>query len=322
MYQITVFKMIRVMVNEYLANGRWGTAHIYRSASNAFESYMGYCDLSFADLSAHVIKGFEIYLRRRENSWNTVATYMKVLNAAYNRAVECGASAYTPRLFAHVRTAVDSSRKRSLEAGEIGELILINKSPETAMERVRLIFSLMFMLRGIPFVDLCYLRKTDVKDCYLTYRRRKTGRAITVKLTEEAQQIIDFFAAETSLDSPYMFPFIVSPEGSREAYKEYQRALRHFNHQLQRLSDVMPIDVHLSTYTARHTWATMAYYCEIHHGIISEAMGHSSIAVTETYLKPFCDERIDNANNAVISYVKHRGRKMLKKRSKQRKWSK
>ena len=60
----------------------------------------------------------------------------------------------------------------------------------------------------------------------------------------------------------------------------------------------------LSTYTARHTWATMAYHCEIHHGIISQAMGHSSIAVTETYLKPFHEDRIDEANEKVIEYVK------------------
>ena len=61
------------------------------------------------------------------------------------------------------------------------------------------------------------------------------------------------------------------------------------------------------TYTARHTWATMAYHCEIHPGIISEAMGHSSITVTETYLKPFSNRKIDEANQKVISFVKNEG---------------
>ena len=59
------------------------------------------------------------------------------------------------------------------------------------------------------------------------------------------------------------------------------------------------------TYTARHTWATMAYYSEVHPGIISEAMGHSSITVTETYLKPFKNKKIDEANNQIIDFVKH-----------------
>ena len=58
------------------------------------------------------------------------------------------------------------------------------------------------------------------------------------------------------------------------------------------------------TYTARHTWATTAYYCEIHPGIISEAMGHSSITVTETYLKPFRNKKIDEANRQVVEFVK------------------
>ena len=58
------------------------------------------------------------------------------------------------------------------------------------------------------------------------------------------------------------------------------------------------------TYTARHTWATTAYYCEIHPGIISEAMGHSSITVTETYLKPFRSKKIDEANRQVLDFVK------------------
>ncbi|RDT81112.1 integrase [Bacteroides ovatus] len=58
------------------------------------------------------------------------------------------------------------------------------------------------------------------------------------------------------------------------------------------------------TYVARHTWATMAYYCEIHPGIISEAMGHSSIIVTETYLKPFKNKKIDEANVTILSSLK------------------
>lgn len=67
------------------------------------------------------------------------------------------------------------------------------------------------------------------------------------------------------------------------------------------LSLAQPITFH----TARHTWATTAYYCEIHPGIISEAMGHSSITVTETYLKPFQNKKIDEANKRVIDFIRY-----------------
>ena len=69
------------------------------------------------------------------------------------------------------------------------------------------------------------------------------------------------------------------------------------------LSQFLGLENSLSSYTARHTWATTAYHCEIHPGIISEAMGHSSIAVTETYLKPFRSKKIDEANKIVVNFV-------------------
>ena len=104
--------------------------------------------------------------------------------------------------------------------------------------------------------------------------------------------------------SPYLFSLITSGEGTEAAYKEYQLALRNFNYQLMILKQVLGLTSEVSSYTARHTWATMAYYCEVHPGVISEAMGHSSITVTETYLKPFKNKKIDEANVAVISSLK------------------
>ena len=101
-----------------------------------------------------------------------------------------------------------------------------------------------------------------------------------------------------------MFPILHSDEGSPKAYREYQLALRNFNYQLELLGKALGLKDRLSSYTARHTWATTAYYCEIHPGIISEAMGHSSITVTETYLKPFRNKKIDEANMQVLDFIK------------------
>lgn len=104
--------------------------------------------------------------------------------------------------------------------------------------------------------------------------------------------------------SPYLFPLLSSREGTKEAYHEYQLALRNFNRQLMLLGEMLGLGDKLSSYTARHTWATTAYYCEIHPGVISEAMGHSSITVTETYLKPFQNKKIDEANKKVVDFIK------------------
>ncbi len=285
-------------------SGNYGTAHVYKYSLNAVSTFIETEKLSFSKLTPEVIKSFEVYLRKKGCSWNTVSTYMRTFRAVYNRALDQGVATYVPNLFKHVYTGTRADCKRALEKEEMELIAKKSFSPHSHpnIERTRALFTLMFMLRGIPFVDLAYLRKSDFKGNSITYRRRKTGRILCVTILPEAAELIKQYADKDSC-SPYLFSFVHSAEGTSEAYKEYQMALRHFNKQLGLLKEILGLSTELSSYTARHTWATTAYHCEVHPGIISEAMGHSSITVTETYLKPFRNKRIDDANTIVISYI-------------------
>lgn len=309
MKEIDVQEMLSIIIEELHESGRWGTAHIYQTSLNVFSRFSNNQKVSFCKLKPALLKDFEVYLRQRGCSWNTVSTYMKALRSTYNRAVDSECAKYIPRLFEHVYTGTRADRKRALGASDIGALVRSSEMvpskdvSSSNLEKTKILFVLMFMLRGIPFVDLAYLRKKDLQGNVLFYRRRKTGRALTVVLSAEAMQLIDL-VKNTDEKSPYLFPILHSMEGTEAAYREYQSALRCFNYRLAVLRESLSMDSGLSTYTARHTWATMAYYCEIHPGIISEAMGHSSIVVTETYLKPFHDKKIDDANQMVISFVR------------------
>lgn len=309
MKEITLQKMLSTIIGELRENGKWGTAHIYQTTLNVFSTFNNYQNLPFRKLTPALLKQFEVYLRQRDCSWNTVSTYMKTLRSCYNRAVDLRYAHYVPRLFEHVYTGTRADKKRALEASDMGGLIrgakkdLSKSTSPSSLQKTKMLFVLMFLLRGLPFVDLAYLRKKDLQGNVLVYRRRKTGRILTVVLSSEAMQLVRIMADKNN-NSPYLFPILHSKEGSEAAYREYQSALRSFNYQLSALKEKTGMESHLSTYTARHTWATMAYYCEIHPGIISEAMGHSSISVTETYLKPFHDKKIDDANQIVISFVK------------------
>lgn len=309
MKEIALQEMLSSIIRELRESGRWGTAHIYQTSLNVFSTFNNLQKVPFYKLKPALLKDFEVYLRQRNCSWNTVSTYMKALRSTYNRAVDLGCAKYIPRLFEHVYTGTRADRKRALEASDIGALVRsseIDPSKDvssSSLEKTKILFVLMFMMRGLPFVDLAYLRKKDLQGNVLFYRRRKTGKALTVVLSPEAMRLIGLMK-NTDEDSPYLFSILRSMEGTEAAYREYQSALRCFNYRLTALSESLNMNSGLSTYTARHTWATMAYYCEIHPGIISEAMGHSSIVVTETYLKPFHDKKIDDANQMVISFVR------------------
>lgn len=282
--------------------GSFGTAHVYRSSLNVFTKFLGSESLPFNKMLPELLKRFETHLRGRGCSWNTVSTYMRTLRATYNRAVEQQQAPYVPNLFRYVYTGTRADHQRALETEDISRLIAAHQL-SAALKRVQALFFLMFLMRGLPFVDLVYLKKSDLRGNIITYRRRKTGRSLSVTLTDEAFILLEKYRNRND-DSPYLFPFLVSSEGTKEAYREYQLALRSFNHQLMLLKKILGIKGVLSSYAARHTWATMAYYCEIHPGIISEAMGHSSITITETYLKPFHSKKIDEANLKVISFMK------------------
>lgn len=285
--------------------GNFGTAHVYRSSLNAIIAYRGKGDFSFNEVTPEWLKGFEIHLRGRGCSWNTVSTYLRTFRAVYNRAIDKRIASYVPHLFRSVYTGTRADRKRALSDEDLQKVFAdmrsYNLSP--TMQHARDMFVLMFLLRGLPFVDLAYLRKSDLQDNVITYRRRKTGRPLSVTLAPEAMVLLKRYMNHDS-SSPYLFSLLESREGTEEAYREYQLALRSFNQQLALLGVVLGLGDKLSSYTARHTWATTAYYCEIHPGIISEAMGHSSITVTETYLKPFRNKKIDEANKQVIDFVK------------------
>lgn len=292
-------------VTEGLQNsGNYGTAHVYKSSMNALMAFNGGRKLAFQQLTPEFLKSFEVYLRRRNCSWNTVSTYMRMLRAVYNRAVDKRIAVYVPHHFRHVYTGTRADRKRALNKEEMEQMM--KEFPGQSelgykeLQRTRSLFILMFLLRGLPFVDLAYLKKSDMNGNVITYRRRKTGRLLTVTLLPEAVELIKQYMTSDPA-STYLFPLIHSDEGTIDAYREYQLSLRSFNYQLMALKQVLGLNSDLSSYSARHTWATMAYHCEVHPGIISEAMGHSSITVTETYLKPFENKKIDEANAMIFS---------------------
>ena len=303
---LKVLTFMKQVANGLQVEGNFGTAHVYRSSLNAIIAYRGKSDFVFSEVTSEWLKGFEVHLRNRGCSWNTVSTYMRTFRAVYNRAVNLQEASYVPYLFRSVYTGTRAEHKRALNDDDMKK-VFVNLSRKAgvslSVRQAQELFILMFLLRGMPFVDLAYLRKSDLRDNVITYRRRKTGRSLSVTLTSEAMILIKKYMNRDS-SSPYLFSFLKSREGTKEAYREYQLALRSFNQRLMLLGELLGLGDKLSSYTARHTWATTAYYCEIHPGIISEAMGHSSITVTETYLKPFQDKKIDEANKQVLDFVK------------------
>ena len=284
-------------------SGNLGTAHVYRSTLNAILTFQGSDRLSFWEITPEWLKHFEGSLRARGCSWNTVSTYLRTLRAVYNRAVDLRKASYVPHLFRSVYTGTRADRRRALDMEDMKKVfarLLQSDAITPAMKGAQELFILMFLLRGLPFVDLAYLRKSDLRGNVISYRRRKTGRPLSVTLTTEAMFLLQKYM-NWEEQSPYLFPILHSDEGSPKAYREYQLALRNFNYQLELLGKALGLKDRLSSYTARHTWATLARDYGAPISVISAGLGHTSEEMTRVYLKDFDVSMLNQVNSIVTN---------------------
>lgn len=307
---------------------RFGSAHVYRSTLHTFTAYWNKRKgrkilMAVRNVfTVSVLREFEEYLRGKLLKMNTISTYMRMLRAVYHRLLKDGEVDYTAGLFDSVYTGTCADVKRALSPADMAKILsfplpdLGNVAVGTSvssslvqdnLQEARCWFSLLFLLRGISFADLARLRKCDYKDGVVSYCRQKTGRRLTVTVPKEAESLIRT-CSDTNPASPYLLSILDGGKaggiGSREEYDRYLCVLRDFNRRLDHLAYVIGIKCKLSSYTPRHTWATLAYRKKCPIGVISNALGHSSIKVTETYLKPFETEELDKANRMVIACVK------------------
>lgn len=297
-------KFMEQIIQSLKEEGRYSTAHIYQSTLNAFRLFCRTSNMEFRQLDRIRLKQFENHLRNKGCSWNTVSTYMRTLRSTYNKAVDEGLTDEKSRLFRNVYTGVKVNVKRALEAGDMNKLL--NSVPRRplsdSLEKSRVWITLMFQLRGMPFVDLAHLHKKDLQGSVLSYRRCKTGSLLTVEIPPVAMQLINQYKNDAP-NSPYLFPILSGNKTGEKAYIEYQHALRKLNYDLKQLAVHCGIQPNISSYTSRHTWATLAKYCHFSEQLICDALGHSSVKVTETYLKSFKNDELNKANKVIIKHI-------------------
>ncbi len=163
------------------------------------------------------------------------------------------------------------------------------------LDYARDMFMMSFMLRGMSFIDMAYLRKTDLTNGHIIYRRRKTGQQLTIAWTTEMQVIIDKYPENTS---EYLLPIIRnSGINERCAYRNVGYLI---NRNLKKVAEMTDIQIPLTMYVARHSWASAAKAKGIPLSVISEGMGHDSEATTQIYLASLDTSVVDKANSLIL----------------------
>ena len=296
-YSITDFftQQIQKLKND----NRRGTARNYSKTLKSLKAFMKNTDSTFNIVTEQFVESYNTFLIQRGVVRNTISFYMRIFRSVYNKAVTQKIIEQTFP-FKNVYTGVDRTRKRAVTETVISQLLSIDLKKSKALQFARDLFIFSFYARGMAFVDIVYLKKSNIQNGYITYVRHKTGQELTRRIETRLQNIINQYEKK---DSPYLFP-ILNTEDENKAYSQYEIALNYYNRQLKRLSKLLEPNINLSSYTPRHTWATTARNKNVPLSIISAGMGHSSEKTTLIYLTKIDNSIIDEVNKAIIDSIK------------------
>ena len=291
----TLSSFMQVNIASLRQSGKLRTSETYRATLNSFMKFMDGKDVLLSNMDAELMMGYETYLKAQGASMNTVSFYMRILRATYNRAVDKGV--IRQRFpFKHVYTGVEKTVKRAISFKVIRQLKEMDLSHSQSMEFARDMFMFSFYTRGMSFVDMAFLKKTDLNNGMLTYRRKKTGQLLSIRWEKCMQEIVDKY--DTS-QSNYLLP-IIKPFGDIDERKQYIYAAHNINRCLKIIGKELGLSVSLTLYVARHAWASIAKSKNVPLSVISEGMGHDSEATTRIYLASLDTMAIDKANSMIL----------------------
>ena len=295
----TKIKVVETFIEEQIKQlreeHRFGTANNYEKTKRSLESFLRNKKLTFTNFNEQLIADYNTYLISKGLMRNSISFYMRNLRAIYNKAVK-QKIVRKKDLFLEVYTGIDKTRKRAVDEDLISKLYNLKLDNNDSLSFTRDIFIFSYCMRGMSFVDIAYLKKSDISNGVIRYCRRKTGQLMNIKIEPCIQNIINKYKNNTS---EYIFPIIKSDDKG-EAYKQYRSAINIYNRNLGVLSDMIGSGCKLSSYTARHSWATAARKHDVPISVISAGMGHSSETTTQIYLKSIEDDVVDRANAEIV----------------------
>ena len=292
--EYSLFNFMESLIIKFKQNGKARTSETYTAALNSFKKFRKDEDIMLDCLTSEIMETYEAWHKQRGNSPNTISFYIRILRAVYHRAVEDDIIE-NRNPFRHVYTGVDKTVKRAIPLPHIRKIKALDLSLSPPLDYARDMFLMSFFLRGMSFIDMAYLKKTDLKNGSIVYRRRKTGQQLTIAWAPEMQAILDKYP-----DNPtqYLLP-IIKTEGINERCA-YRNIGYNINHNLKKIAGMVGINTPLTMYVARHSWASAAKAKGIPLSVISEGMGHDSEATTQIYLASLDTSVVDKANSLIL----------------------
>ncbi len=296
-----IITFIDEIIDELLRSGRTGNARAFYETKNALIKYAG-INLSFKSVTPTFLEKFEVFLRESGNENGGIAFKMRELRAVFNKAItrEIISQENYPFKFYKISKLKAQKNKRSLTITEFKQIRDIDLSENPHLVDAYNYFMFSFYCRGINFVDMMKLKWSNIMNGRIHYVRSKTKGSFNIEIIDKAQEIIDYYKSQVR-SSKYVFPILLRDDLTpiQIEYRK-KKVLQSYNSKLKEIAALAKVDKNLTSYVARHSFATILKQKGTSVELISELMGHSDVHITMTYLKEFDNETLDSANRILL----------------------
>ena len=296
----TVVELYDKLIDDMKRGGKLGNAGVYKYSRTSLLKFTGQrLQIPFSDIDAVWLRRYENWLRTSGCGDTTISQLFRTLRSVFNKAVELQLVKrdYYPFDAYKVSKFDTRTKKRAITKEDVRKVIALDLSQGYPSERLaRDIFVFSYFGAGINFADIALLKYGNVRDDRVQYVRKKTGKPINFLLTEEMRNIIAKYQQQGQTDEDYIFPILDRRvhRTEQQRYDRTHKVLTNTNRWLRKIGQRVGIE-HLTTYVARHTFATVLKRSGVNIAIISESLGHSDLSTTQIYLDSFENSQIDAA---------------------------
>ena len=297
----TVDEFYTQLIQELKEKGQIGTSYAYLNSYDTLKNFnkKKRLNYTFSHIDVAFCKKFEDWMRRKGNKDTTISYQFRTLRAAFNRAIAAKVVSKTKNPFSEFKLSHLNIKtmKRALSKADIMKIMDADCSKQTEQRQLAHdIFCFSYLCGGISLVDIANLTPLNIIDGRLIYQRQKTHGSINLLLSDKAMQIIAKYHRYQRIAN-YFFPILhcrrhITP---MQKHNRVRKMCREINRELKALAEELGITANITTYVARHTFATILKKSGVNIGIISQALGHQDIKTTQIYLSKFDNEQVDEA---------------------------
>lgn len=297
----TVEEFYLSLIEDLKQKGRIGNSYAYLNSYNTLRNFNKgeKLNYTFSHIDVPFCKKFEDWMRNKGNKDTTLSYQFRTLRATYNKAIEAKIVAREKNPFIEYKLSHFNTKtiKRALSKNDILKLINANCNGQSKLRQLTHdLFSFSYLCGGISFVDIANLTRQNIVEDRLIYQRQKTHGNINLLLSKEASTIIAKYSTYQQ-EAEYLFPILHCKRHITPMQKSNRvhKICHQVNTELRAFAQELGITAEVTTYVARHSFATILKKSGVNIGIISQALGHQDIKTTQIYLSKFDNEQVDDA---------------------------